>query len=110
MDREEYGDVLELQNNYCDCPELKTLLSLRKKCSLLIEQSKIEETRKPIIKYYAKLSVLVHKGEIETILHKGPNFSSKRKIVNAEIFEHNTSENVITLHCSRCGQQIDVMA
>lgn len=110
MDKEEYEDALELQNNYCDCLELKTLLSLRKKCSLLIAQSKIEEAKKPIIKYHAKLSVLLHKGKIETILHEGPNYSLRSKIVIAEINEHNTSENVISLHCSRCGQQIDVMA
>lgn len=110
MDKEEYEEVLELQNNYCDCPELKSLLSLGKICSSLIEQSKIEEARKPIIKYNAKLSVLVHKGKIEAILHKGPDFSSKRKIAIAEIHDQNASKNVITLHCSRCGQQIDVMA
>jgi len=111
MDKEEYEDLLELQNNYCDCPELKSLFSLRKICSSLIAQSKIEEAKRPIMKYNAKMSVLLNKGKIEAILHEAPHFSSKRKIGISEIneYDHNTSENVITLHCSRCGQQIDII-
>ena len=110
MDKEEYEDLLELQNSYCDCPELQSLFSLRKIISSLIEQSKIDEARKPIMKYHSKLSVLFHNGKIEAILHEAPCFSSKRKIAYSEINDHNISENAITLHCSKCGQQIDVMA
>ena len=109
MDREEYADFMEVKNGYCECPELKELLSLRKICSSLIDQSKIEEAKKPIMKYHAKLSVLLHKGEIEAILHKASDLSSMIKLAYGEIDETNISENIVTVHCARCGQQIDVL-
>lgn len=111
MDKEEYEDILELRNNCCDCPEVKELCVLRKKCKQLIRLSKTEELSKLVPKYNAKLSVLLNKGIIEPILHEAPHFSTKRKIGISEIneYDHNTSENVITLHCYKCGQQIDIL-
>ncbi len=109
MNRNENVKFLELNNGYCECPELTELFSLRKKCELFIEMDKIEELRRFVLKYDAKLSVLLSLGKLEAVLHKGPGFSSECKIPILQIGDHNTDENVITVHCPKCGQQIDVV-
>lgn len=108
MDKEEYSDILQLKNSSCNCLELEELFALRKKCKDLVRLSKIEELRNLVPKYDAKLSILANKGILEAVLHRGPNFSPECKIPISEIDDHD--ENVITLHCSRCGQQIEVVA
>lgn len=103
MDREEYADFLELKNGYCKCPELMELFSRRKKCEALSEMDKIDDLRRFVSKYYAKISVLANKNIIEAVCHKGPDFSSEHNIPISQIYDHNTPENVITLHYSKCG-------
>lgn len=110
MDREEYADFLGAANGYCGCHEIMDLLFARKKCQRLLELDKIAELKRHLVKYYAKLSVSVWKGVVVALLHEGHCFSQRRRILDSQIQAFNTPENVITLHCSKCGQQIDVMA
>jgi len=135
MNREKYLAYLDKQNGYCECPPLAELFERRKevvglenRCDLYradvdLDNPKSEDKQfllgyKKAAKslkaertgYYVELSQLISSGDLRPKIHDEATQSSDSISVNPEqiIQLIEKTDAIISLHCARCDQQIDV--
>jgi len=136
MNRDEYKALLETQNGYCGCLEIAELLAqrratkdLEKTCDILGAKSSANvdngeddcgfvefyadaavEFRDAAEDYYDHLGQKVADRQLTLRIHRKKNRSYRPvgdipTIKPSEIKD----DDVITAHCSKCDQQIDVI-
>ena len=120
---EQYIVDLENKNGYCNCPNLSRLFSLKKEaisleeiCDCLKEdfpsekyQGVSEQFRKKVNKYYQELTSLVIGKKLRLILHTGERYYHERELNLTELEKLRKKNPIITVHCSNCNQQIDLV-
>jgi hypothetical protein len=136
MDKEKYLSLLERQNGYCECPELQALFKKRReaekleaKCDFFAGNVNLEEVNNQdgqflsgykkaaeglhtAVEDYrvsirkearnAKLRLRFHDLESET----APRIVSYK---NACEIQKEHDSQIITAHCLRCDQQVDII-
>ena len=115
MDDEEYIEYLKSQSGYCNCPDLSELKineeraqSLETLCfdwkrkidfediskeninNLLDYRNALEKFEESKKTYYSKLNELVEDSKLRLI-------------------SHNQEDSIMTIHCSNCDKQIDLV-
>jgi hypothetical protein len=137
MDRKKYIEKLEDRNGYCECPELRDFLDKRReateleaKCDffsgnvdlddakaddssfLLDYKTTVEKMKTSIRRYKEALSDEIKSGNLQLIIHDYINPMLNRAISHSTAIEfQKTGElNILTAHCFRCNQQIDVVS
>jgi len=123
----------EERNGYCGCGEMQRIYSLRRKAESLegkVQHFRMETDLKApraddleylqdykgtleqfdsaVLRYYGCLTEMMKAGMMKLILHNG---SGEREISYAELPSFKGKpEKIITLHCKKCSQQVDVAA
>jgi hypothetical protein len=136
MDKEGYIQNLENINNYCSCQNLSKLFekrrkaeSLEKRCNffsgnadlenpkpedkafLLDYKKNAENLKKLVSEYYRELENSLATGELKLVIHDDKRYSPIKEIDSKEaknLLKDSKEKPIITIHCSKCNQQIDL--
>jgi len=133
MNKEKYIQYLESKGDSCDCPELSELFQIRKKaekleriCDEFNERLDLENPKKEeldiILDYYStykklegaithyklQMTSLLNKENLKLNLHVN-NGSWKVKNISLKELEYFSPSSIITINCSSCDQQIDIL-
>lgn len=104
MDREEYIGLLEEKNGYCNCLYLQSLLIEKRKAIDLEKIGHDEASKKAVRKYYAELTNLVSSGKLPVFSHNLEKKCAER------VYPGDMKRGMtLTIHCSECNQQIDII-
>ena len=135
MDREEYISLIRELNGYCDCKDLEALFDLRRKVVFLDEnchnlensisdfENPKQEEKVPLIilnekkadlenlidnQYYPKLNNFIEQKKLKLYYHNEKNNYKKKEISSVEAHNLLEQNKIITIHCYKCDQQIDL--
>jgi hypothetical protein len=133
MNREEYLIYLETKNSYCACPELETLYEKRRQASKLEEEcdlfraegnpdipqesdrqflndyiEKIAELRTISREYHILADQFSQEGKLKLRLHDSKQLKPVGDISSESIRALLEEDQIITIHCGECDQQIDI--
>jgi len=124
-------EKLEALNGYCACEGLQDLYVLRKKSEELnalcntLDQKIVEGSGKvfeiipfyeetvnkfeaSVQDYYTKLNEAIKKGDIKFVLRGSPDLSIQEYITNEQVAPLLQENKIITMHCSKCNNQVDL--
>lgn len=136
MNKQEYIAKLERENGYCSCPEIADLLSLRRtmrglaeRCESLHQSIDANQENDEFSRdyqdvsgrlrlisdsYYFQLAEEAGRKRVKFMLHdsnRGKPLAEipLEQVKSMMLAKSGKSGPIVTAHCSRCSQQIDVL-